>query len=104
MKSIIRAVLEERRLMGVRPLVVVMPKLVMNGGKVFCRDLNAHLQPDILLIVDVPSACMADHISIMRLHKQRTLPECVWQLSETERLKKRFAVVDHLLWISLAFL
>src|SRR5215510_8573530 len=42
-------------------------KKKMNGMKVFVVDLDAHLQPHVLLAVDVPGAGVAGHVAVQLL-------------------------------------
>src|SRR5579884_3338307 len=95
METIIRAVLEKWRLLFVSALIKVMSKLVVDGDKVLVLHPNAHLQADIILLVDVPCAGVANNIAVFWFKEERTLPESLWQLGKAQRLEKVFAIVDH---------
>src|SRR5213076_1033712 len=70
MESIIRAIYEQERLVLIRPLIKIVPQFVMNRYKILVANLDAHLDPDIVFVVDVPRAGVADDIAIFRLHKE----------------------------------
>jgi hypothetical protein len=74
-ESVVGAVAEKEWLLIVSSLVEVVPELVVDRCKVLGRGLNAHLDTQIVHVVDVPSTGMADYVTIGRLRKQRPLPE-----------------------------
>ena len=67
----------------------------MNGAEVVGIDLDAHLEPQVVYLIDVPGAGVTDHIPIARLHEQRSLPESLRQRSKSERSKEALTVADH---------
>src|SRR5947199_9991749 len=95
MESVVCAAEKEQRLLFVSALIKIMAKLVMNSHKIFGPDLNAHLDADIVFVVDVPGAGMADHITIYGFSEQRPLPESLRQRRKTQRLIKILAVFHH---------
>src|SRR6266850_1838489 len=103
-KSVVRAVLKERRLRVVRPLIKVMPQLVVNHAKIFFRNLDAHLDSHIFLRVHIPRACMADHVPVRRLGEQRPFPKRLRQRRKSQRRKKTLSVPHHLARIRLPLL
>src|SRR5947207_15650586 len=95
MKPVVRAVLEKRRLRAVRPLIKVMPQFVMDDAEILFGDLDAHLDAQVVLRIDVPGARMAHHVAIGGLREKGSLPERLWQRRKAERSKKRLAVTHH---------
>src|SRR5690349_17029313 len=95
MKPVVRAVLEKRRLRAVSALIKVMPQFVMDDAEILFGDLDADLDAQIVLRIDVPGARVAHHVAIGRLRKKRSFPECFGQRRKPERSKKRFAVTHH---------
>src|SRR5471030_131448 len=81
-----------------------MTELVMDGEKVFASNLDAHLEAQVVEVVDIPGAGVADHIAVARLEKKRALPESLRQRIETQVDEEAFAVLHHLLPIGVAFL
>ena len=67
MKAVIGAVLEQKRLVLVGALVKIVAEFVMHGDEIHVAHLDAHLDPQIVLVVDVPGAGVADHIAIRGL-------------------------------------
>ena len=68
-KSVIGAVPKQKRLLIVGALVEVMSQLVMDGGEILSRNLDARLDPHIVHLIHIPSAGMAHHFPIARLHE-----------------------------------
>ena len=83
-EAIIRAVLVEKRLRVVRPLIEVVPQLVMDRGEGVGGSGDAHLHAQVVLIVDIPGAGVAHHVAIARFEEQRSFPEGLRQGSEAE--------------------
>jgi len=69
-KTIVGAIAEEKWLVIVGALIEVVPELVMNGAEVVGIDLDAHFEPQVLYLIDIPGAGVADHIPVARLHEQ----------------------------------
>ena len=76
----------------------------MDYREVFLVDLDAHLQPHVFFVIDVPRARMTDHFAIRGLGKHRSFPEARGQRFEAERSEKSFAEANHLLRIRVATL
>src|SRR5262249_61191154 len=95
MKSIICTIHKKIWLVLVCALVKVMPQLVMNGDEIFIADLDAHLDANIILVVDVPCGRMTNNVPISRFIEQRALPKRWWQRIESQRLVKILSVLDH---------
>ena len=72
-----------------------MPELVMNGAEVFVINPNTHLETEIFLVVDVPCARVANHITVGWLTEHRPLPECLWQWLESKRGEESLSIADH---------
>ena len=66
-KSVIRAVYEQRREIVVGALVKIMAELVVYGREIFRGRFDAHFDPQVILIIDVPGARVADHLAVARL-------------------------------------
>src|SRR5215831_17285886 len=104
MKTVIGAVLEECGLVSVSTLVIVVPQLVMDRDKIFIANLNAHLQANIFLVIDIPGAGVTDHIAVAGFQKQGPLPEGILRRREAERRKEIDAGVDHAQLVNLVVL
>ena len=74
-EAVVGAVAEQHRLLVVGALVEVVAQLVVDGGEVLRRGLDAHLDAQIVQVVDVPGAGVAHHFAVARLDEQRPLPE-----------------------------
>src|SRR5262249_32002798 len=74
-KTVIGAVLEERRLRAVSALIEIVAELVMYGDEVFFCHVQARLDAHVVFGVDVPGTSVADHLAVGGLGKQRALPE-----------------------------
>src|SRR6266850_3028155 len=103
-KSVVRAVLKERRLRVVSPLVKVMSQFVVNHAKIFFRNLNAHLDSQILFRIHIPRARVTDHVPVRRLGEQRPFPKRFRQRRKSQRRKKSLSVPHHPARICLPFL
>ena len=95
MEAIVRPRSEERILPPVGPLVVRVAQFMVDRREVLARRLDAHLDPAILVVVDVPGARVADDVAVRRLHEQRALPEGIGQRVEPEGTEESLAVADH---------
>ena len=87
-----------RRMTGcfhVRALVEVVPQLVVDGGGVLGRRVDAHLDAHVGFEVEIPGAGMADDVAILRPDKQRPFPERLRQGIEAERRVEALADADH---------
>src|SRR5262245_48384737 len=104
MKTIVGAVTIQHRLMVVGALVKIVSQLVMNGTEVFCRDLNAHLDADVVNVVNIPGAGMANHFIVFRPQKHGAFPEGLWKRSESQRNKEAFSILHHLKVIGISSL
>ena len=95
-KAVVGAVAEEHRLPLVGALVEVVSQLVVDGGEVFGGRLDAHLDAQVVQVVDVPGVGVAHDLAILRTHEQRSLEERVRQRREAQRRVEAFAGPDHL--------
>ena len=77
-------------------LVEVVPELVVNRREVFGSHVDAHLDAQIVFVVDVPGARVADDFAIARLDEERPFPERLGQRSESERGEEALADTHHL--------
>ena len=73
------------RLLLVGALIEVVPELVMDRREVLLGRIDAHLDAQVVGVVDVPRARVADHVAIGRLREERPLPERRRQRREAER-------------------
>ena len=83
------------RLVLVGALIEVVAELVMDGREVFGRRLDAHLDAQVVLEIDVPGAGVADDLAILRPDEERALPERLRQRLEPERGVEALAGADH---------
>src|SRR5260221_14250326 len=95
METVIGAVAKEEGLGLVGALIVVMTQFVVDGNKIFVANLNAHLEANILVKINVPRAGMADNVAIARLHEQRAIPKSFLWLRKPERTEEANAIADH---------
>ncbi len=96
MKPVVGAVAQDDGQLTVCALVEVVTQLVVDGNEVLGRRIDAHLDPDVLLEVDVPRARMTYHLAVPRLGQQRPLPERLRQLLESEGREEALAELRHL--------
>src|SRR3546814_1841806 len=54
MKAVIGSVQIEIRLLLIGPLIIIVAKLMMNSNEIVAINLGAHLDTDIVLVVDIP--------------------------------------------------
>ena len=95
-KPTVGSILKEERLLVVGPLVDVVSQFVMDSGKVFTGDVDAHLDPEVFDAVHVPGAGVAHDFPIGRFGEKGSLPEGLRQGIETEGSEKALTVADHL--------
>ena len=104
-EAVVGAVAEDHRLrMVVFTRVEVMPELVVNRREVFRRRIDAHLDAQVVHVVDVPRARVTDDLTIARLHEQRSLPERLRQRIESDRREEALTDVNHLLGLHVSSL
>src|SRR5580704_10093137 len=101
-EAVVGAATEERRQLVVGALVVIVAKLVVDDAEIFLRNLDAHLDAQVVLLIHVPGAGVADDVPVLRLGEERALPESVRQGRESDRREKVFAVFDHAVGVGLA--
>ncbi len=86
----------EIRLLVVGPLVVIVAKLVVDGHEVVGIDLGAHLDAQVVLVVEVPGRGVADHFAVARAGDLRALPEAGRKRREAKRGVEALAGLHHL--------
>ena len=74
MEAIIGTALQDRRLDFISALVIVVPKLMMNGIEILAGYVDAHFDPEII-VINIPGAGMALNNPVARFGKQRALPK-----------------------------
>src|SRR5437660_4418496 len=94
-EAVIRAVLEQDRLLTVSTLVHVVPQFMVDSPEILIPNADAHLEPKVFLVVDVPGAGVADYVAICRLLEERALPERLGQRIESQRREEGLTVADH---------
>ena len=104
MEAVIRAVAEEEWKLVVGPLIKVVSELVMDRGEVFRFRLDAHLNTQVIHVIDVPGARMAHHLAIARPREERPFPESPGQRHEAKRGVETFAGPHHVLRVHLPVL
>ena len=85
-EAVIRAVLEQEVLLVVGALVEVVAQLVVDGLEIVRVDLDAHLDAQVVDVVDVPGRGMTDDVAIARPRDQRAFPEGLGQRLETRAM------------------
>ena len=78
-EAVVGAVQEEVGLLAVGALVEVVAQLVVDGDEVLARDLDAHLDAEVLVVVHVPGGGVAHHVAVGGLGEERALPEGLGQ-------------------------
>ena len=94
-EPVIGAALEQERLLLVGALIEVVSQLVVDGDEIFAADLDAHFQAQVVEVVDVPGAGVADDFAVLRLDEQRALPERLGQRRKPHRGEEAFAILHH---------
>jgi hypothetical protein len=56
-----------------------MPKFVMDGVEVFRSDVDAHLDSEIVNVIDVPSAGVTHHLSGLLASRTASVPKTSWE-------------------------
>src|SRR5689334_2720036 len=100
-KTVVGAVLIKVALRRIGHLVIIVPEFVMHGDEIFIVDFDTHFDAHIFLGVHIPGAGVTDDFAVLRLGKQRALPEGRRQRLKAQRGKKAFAVSDHLFGIGI---
>jgi hypothetical protein len=95
-EAIIGTIEMQHVLLVIGALVVIMPQLVVDRGEVVSIHLDAHLDADIVLVVDIPGAGMAHDLAVGRLHELRTLPEGFGQRRKAQRREECLTALHHL--------
>ena len=98
METAMRGALEQRRLLLVRALVVVVAKFVINHTQLVVSLIDAHLDAQVVAAVEPPGAGMTNDVTIRRLREHRPLPERIWQSRHTERHIETLGRAHHFLW------
>jgi hypothetical protein len=68
-KSIVSAVSKKNGLIVVGALIEVVTKLVVDRIEVLGGDVDAHLDAQIIDIIDIPGARMTNDVTILGLYK-----------------------------------
>ena len=69
-EAVVGAVAEDRRLILVRALIEVVPEPVVNRREILGRLLDAHLDAEVVDVIDVPRARMAHDLAILRADEE----------------------------------
>ncbi len=75
---------------------------MVDGDEVLGVDLDAHLDAQIVDVVDVPGARVTHDVAVLGLGEQRTLPERLRQRLEAQRREEPLAVAHHLALVDAA--
>ncbi len=86
---------EQVGLLGVGPLVEVVPQLVVHRVEIVGVDAGAHLHPDVLVVVHVPGRGVADDFPVAGPGDHRPLPEGVGQRVHAHRGVEALAGLHH---------
>src|SRR3546814_11753471 len=92
MKAVIGSVQTEIRLLLIGPLIIIVAKLMMNSNEIVAINLGAHLDTDIVLVVDIPGTGVADELPILGLCDHRPGPKGFWQRRKSQRAVTTFTV------------
>src|SRR3546814_17406548 len=95
MKAVIGSVQIEIRLLLIGPLIIIVAKLMMNSNEIVAISLGAHLDTDIVLVVDIPGTGVADDLPIMGLCDHRTGPKGFGKRRKSQRAVTTFTGSHH---------
>ena len=87
---------KSERLLVVGALVEVVPELVMDRREVLGRLLDAHLDAQVVLVVDVPGARVADDVAVRGLTNSERSQKVCGSGAKPSEVKKRSPVLHHL--------
>src|SRR3546814_4015955 len=93
MKAVIGSVQIVIRLLLIGPLIIIVAKLMMNSNEIVAINLGAHLDTDIVLVVDITGTGVADDLPILGLCDHRTGPKGFGQRRKSQRAVKNF--IEH---------
>lgn len=95
MEAIIGAVFEKERLLLIGPLVHVVAEFMVNRDEIDIANLQADFDAEIVLVVDVPGAGVADDVAVRGFGEQRPLPKGPGQGRESHGDEEVFRVLHH---------
>ncbi|KAL0125556.1 hypothetical protein PUN28_004578 [Cardiocondyla obscurior] len=94
-KTWIRAFLENCRLIFILQIILYVTHFMMCCQKILHVNARALLNSEIFAIVEVPSACVTNHIYTFLFRQNRSLPECVRHGSQVNRRKEVLSEAEH---------
>src|SRR3546814_12327967 len=95
MKAVIGSVQIEIRLLLIGPLIIIVAKLMMTSNEIVAINLGAHLDTDIVLVVDIPGTGVADDLPILGLCDHRPGPNGFGTRRKSQRAVKTFTGLNH---------
>ena len=95
-EAVVGTVTEQRRPVPVAELVVAVTEFVVDRREVLGVDVDAHLDPHVLVQVELPGAGVADDLAVPRLDELGTRPERVRQRLHAQRGEEALGHLDHL--------
>src|SRR4029079_3186106 len=84
-EAVVGAVEVKVGLLVVGALVEIVTNLVVNGHEVVSIDLGAHLDAQVVLVVEVPGRCVAHDLAVARTGYLRAAPETLGKRREAQR-------------------
>ena len=94
-EAVVGAIAEEEGLLVIGALIVVVAELVIDGEEILAGRLDAHLDAQIIDVVDVPRRGVTHDIAIAGFGEERALEEGGGQGFEAERNVHRLAEPHH---------
>ncbi len=79
METVIGAITKQHGLLVVGALVEVVSQFVMDGVEIFRSDVDAHLDPEIINVIDIPRAGVTHHLAVSGLHRTGSVPKMSWE-------------------------
>ena len=95
MEAIIGTVEIQKWFLVIRALIEIMAEFVMDRHEIARIDLSTHFDSQIIDIIDIPSARMADNFAVGWLGDLRALIKTRRECGETKRGIKALARLDH---------
>ena len=87
-EAVIGAVRVQEGLLIIGALVEIVAELVVDGDEIVAVHARAHLDAQILVIVDVPGRGVADHLAVARLGDHRTRQKVSGSGAKPSEVKK----------------
>ena len=95
MKAVVCAASVKVAVLIVGPLIIVVAEFMVDGLEIFGIHVYAHLDAQVILLVDVPGRGMANHITVGRLDEKGALPEGFRKFLKSQGAEKCLTCFNH---------